>query len=181
MQTGRKGDIQPSPRSFRYRQRKRYSTVFLYLRNRRRRRASFIQRMVQNDSSEEAKKATCSLIAFVFGYPEPGRTEVSEIYQGGQRKRHERPYLLFVASLRHGILQYPILGATDHELPPGEARERDICDAIMALRFAAFLRDPAWKRRRFSPERPQEDTERDMFGVILSSTPDFMVLSIPWF
>lgn len=181
MQTGRKGDIRPSPRSFRYRQRKRYSTVFLYLRNRRRRRASFIQRMVQNDSSEEAKKATCSLIAFVFGCPEPGRTEVSEIYQGGQRKRHERPYLLFVASLRHGILQYPFLGATDQKMPPGEARERDIRDAVMALRFAAFLRDPAWKRRRFSPERPQEDTERDMFGVILSSTPDFMVLSIPWF
>ena len=66
-------------------------------------------------------------------------------------------------------------------MPPGEARERDIRDAVMALRFAAFLRDPAWKRRRFYPERPQEDTERDMFGVILSSTPDLMLLSLPRF
>lgn len=91
-----------------------------------RHRASFTLRVVQNDSSEEAEKATCSLIVFVFEYPEPGRTEILEIYQGGQRKRHERPHLLFVASLRRGVFQFPFLGATDHKMPPGEARDRDI-------------------------------------------------------
>ena len=120
--------------------------------------------MVQNDSSEEAEKATCSLIAFVFGCPEPGRTEVSEIYQGGQRKRHERPYLLFVASLRHGILQYPFLGATDQKMPPGEAREKDIGNAIVALRFAAFSKGSGQEETQIY--FPGEATERDMFGVI---------------
>jgi hypothetical protein len=80
------------------RQRKRYSTVFAYLRGQRRYRASFIQRVVQNDSSEEAKKATYLLIAFVFGYPEPGRAGT----QRYTREARERDMNVTICSLRPG-------------------------------------------------------------------------------
>ena len=81
---------------------------------------------MQNESSEEAEKATDSLIAVTFEYPEPGRAGIRRCTREARERGHETGHLLFKTGLRHVHPRHRFLGATHHKIPPGEAREKDI-------------------------------------------------------
>jgi hypothetical protein len=119
-------------------------------------RSTSISSVVHSESGAErflrrGKKGDIFTDRFCLWISGARQSRDSEIYQGGQRKRHECHHLLFEAGLRHAVLEYAFLSATDQKMPPGEARERDISQSL-------FVRDPAKERHRDSSlEGPQKE------------------------